>query len=214
MTISNKFTFSEGTGSTQKNLMQRAEQAGKYIMDRMSNELTGTMYYHNPVHVMDVYHAAEMIGKLEGISERDMELLKVAVLFHDSGYMISTDDHEERSCDIARSYLPEAGFSSHEIDIICGLIMATRVPQLPENHLEQIICDADLDYLGRDDFFTTGHNIFLEFQSRNMVTSERDWNELQVKFLTAHHYFTETSKKLRGAQKEKHVQMIRQKLGQ
>ena len=192
--------------------MGRAEQAGKYILERMNRELNGTLFYHNTAHVMDVFQAAEMIGSMEGISEQDMELLKVAVLFHDSGYMLSTENHEERSCDIARTYLADAGFNNDEIKIICGLIMATCVPQQPKNHLEQIICDADLDYLGRDDFFTTGNNIFREFQSRNMVSSERDWNELQVKFLTAHHYFTETSKKLRGEQKERHLEMIKKKL--
>ncbi len=212
MTINNNFTFPGNTDRTQLKFMGRAEQAGKYIMDRMSSELNRTMHYHNTTHVMDVYHAAEMIGKLEGVSDSEMELLKVAVLFHDSGYMISTENHEARSCEIARSYLPEAGFNGEEIETICGLIMATCVPQQPKNHLEKIICDADLDYLGRDDFFTTGNNIYQEFKARDMVSGERDWNELQVSFLTAHHYFTETSRKLRGAQKEKHIEMIRQLL--
>ena len=212
MTINNNFTIKEGIDPTQLNFMGRAAQAGKYILDRMNRELKDTMYYHNSAHVMDVYHAAEMIGKLEGISEAEMELLRVAVLFHDSGYMISNENHEQCSCDIAGAYLPGAGFTDEEINIICGLIMATCVPQQPKNHLEQIICDADLDYLGREDFFTTGNNIFREFQSRNMVTNEREWNELQVKFLTAHQYFTQTSIRLRGDRKAKHLDMIIEKL--
>ena len=37
-------------------------------------------------------------------------------------------------------------------DLFSQLILATKVPQKPKNKLEKIICDADLDYLGREDF--------------------------------------------------------------
>lgn len=190
--------------------MSRADLAGQYILDRMRSELSGNLFYHNVSHVQDVVNAAEMIGKSEQISDVDLELLKVAAYFHDSGFIIQPDNHEKLSCDIATEYLPGIGFTQSEISIICKLIMATRVPQSPTNLLEQIICDADLDYLGRDDFFTIGNTIFQEFISRNVVASEKDWNELQVKFLTAHNYFTATSMKLRGPKKEAHLLQIKQ----
>ena len=189
--------------------MNRADQAGQYILNRMRNELSGNLSYHNVSHVQDVVNAAIMIGKLEQISEDELELLKVAAYFHDSGFIIQPDNHEKLSCDIAMEYLPGIGFSESEISTICKLIMATRVPQTPTNHLEQIICDADLDYLGRDDFFTIGNTIYREFISRNVVANEKDWNELQVKFLSAHNYFTSTSIKLRGPKKEAHLMQIK-----
>lgn len=192
--------------------MGRAEQAGNYILNRMQTELNGSLFYHNVAHVLDVSKAAEMIGKMENISDNELELLKVAVMFHDSGFIVNPDNHEKLSCDIAKEYLPGIGYSDNEIAIICNLIMATRVPQSPATHLEKIICDADLDYLGRDDFFSTGNNIFREFKARNIVNNERDWNELQVKFLTSHNYFTPTSIKLRSAKKAEHLQKIKELL--
>jgi uncharacterized protein len=192
--------------------MSRVDQAGKYVLNRMSKELDGDLFYHNVPHVLDVLQAAEMIGKLERISDTDMELLKVAALFHDSGFLVSPENHEKYGCDIAMEYLPKIGFTEDEIEVICNLIMATKVPQSPRCHLEKIICDADLDYLGREDFFTTGNNIFREFQARNLVADMRDWNELQVKFLTAHNYFTATSIRLRSERKAEHLQKIKQLL--
>lgn len=88
--------------------------------------------------------------------------------------------------------------------------MATRVPQSPDGLLEKIICDADLDYLGRDDFFSIGNKIFREFMARNIVANEQEWNELQVKFLSVHNYFTNTSILLRAAKKEAHLKQVQQ----
>lgn len=190
--------------------MDRVEKAKNYILNRMQNELSSVLYYHNVPHVLDVLNAAENIGASENISNADMELLKVAALYHDSGFIVDADNHEKLGCDIARSILPEFGFNPQEIEVICSLIMATRVPQSPCGLLEKIICDADLDYLGRDDFFSTGNKIFREFMERGIVTNEKDWNELQVKFLSVHNYFTATSINLRAAKKKEHLKQVQQ----
>ncbi len=179
-------------------------------MNRMHSELSSVLYYHNVPHVLDVLSAAESIGTSENISNADMELLKVAALYHDSGFIVDADNHEKLGCDIARSALPEFGFNEEEIDVICGLIMATRVPQSPGGLLEKIICDADLDYLGRDDFFTIGNKIFREFMERGIVANEQEWNELQVKFLSVHNYFTNTSIRLRASKKAEHLKEVKQ----
>ena len=178
----------------------------------MKNELNDDLHYHNVTHVLDVLQAVEMIAKSEKVSDTELELLQVAVLFHDAGFIVSPDNHEKASCEIAAEYLPGIGFTEKEMEVICNLIMATRVPQSPRTHLEKIICDADLDYLGREDFFTTGNNIFREFQARNLISNMRDWNELQEKFLTAHNYFTRTSIQLRSAKKGEHLLKIQQLL--
>lgn len=179
-------------------------------MKRMHDELNPVLYYHNVPHVLDVLSAAESIGKAENISNADMELLKVAALYHDSGFVVNADNHEKLGCDIAVSALPEFGFTEQEVEVICGLILATRVPQSPSGLLEKIICDADLDYLGRDDFFSIGNKIFREFMARNIVANEQQWNELQVKFLSVHNYFTNTSIRLRATKKEEHLKQVRQ----
>lgn len=190
----------------------RYQQAYDYIINRMSKEIPPAIYYHNVPHVLDVLDAAIRIAKSENISDKDTELLKVAVLFHDSGFMKSPINHEATGCVIASEFLPGIGYSPDDIEVICKLIMATRVPHQPESLLEQIICDADLDYLGRDDFFATGNKIFRELVEMGNIEDEKAWNELQVKFLTAHRYFTATSIASRQAKKLKHLEQVKELL--
>jgi hypothetical protein len=139
-----------------------------------------------------------------------MELVKVAVLFHDSGFIQGSKNHEEVGCELAKSNLPGFGYANEEINSICGMIMATIYPQKPKNHLEEIVCDADLDYLGRDDFFTIGNTLLREMNTNGSVQTEDDWNKLQETFLGSHHYFTETANRLRGKKKNEHLEKIRQ----
>jgi predicted metal-dependent HD superfamily phosphohydrolase len=190
--------------------MTRYERLKNFIIEKLESEIPKTYYYHSVGHVLDVLSAAEMIGQKEKISNADMELLKAAVLFHDSGFTVNPKNHEQIGCDLAKEILPGYGFSKNEIEIICGMILATRYPQKPHNILEQIICDADLDYLGRDDFFSIGNNLMKEMNLNGSIKDETEWNTLQEKFLESHHYFTQTAKEMRGKRKFEHLEKIRE----
>ncbi len=194
--------------------MTRYEKAAAYIIDRLKNELAPSLRYHNISHVMDVFEAAERIGIAENISSEQLELLRLAALYHDAGFMVQSENHEEISCDIVREFLPSAGYQDSEIDAICGMIMATRIPQSPSNHLERIMCDADLDYLGRDDFFTTGKKVFDELIQSGVINNESEWNHLQISFLSSHNYFTDTAIKLRKQRKAENLEMVKQMVEQ
>ena len=134
--------------------------------------------------------------------------MKIACLYHDSGFLYTYGEHELRGCDLAKEQLAAARLTADEIDIICGMILATRIPQQPLNKLEEIICDADLDYLGRDDFFPISNTLFLEFKAKKIVVTENEWNKVQVKFFKQHQYYTPTSIQLREAKKQKHLEII------
>ena len=181
------------------------QQAKKYITARQRKDLPKHLSYHSLSHIKDVYASAKRIAKAEGITGEDLTLLLTAALYHDCGFMVQAKDHERISCDIARQNLPGFGYSPEQIERLCGMIMATRVPQEPHNLLEQIICDADLDYLGRDDFSTIGDKLFLELQVYGIIRDEREWNELQVRFLEKHHYFTQTAIATRKSLKDAHL---------
>src|SRR5215213_10256033 len=155
--------------------MTRYEKTKNFIIDKLTRELPANLYYHGVHHVLDVLAAAEMLGEKEKISEKEMELVRVAVLFHDSGYTEGAKNHEERGCELAKENLRAFGYNSDEINSICGMIMATIYPQKPKNHLEEIICDADLDYLGRDDFFITGSTLLKEMNTNGSFQTEADW---------------------------------------
>jgi len=92
--------------------------------------------------------------------------------------------------------------------------MATKLPQSPHNHLEEIICDADLDYLGRDDFFAISDRLYEEFLSEGKVQNYDDWNKKQIAFFENHRYFTPTSQTFRNEKKHSNLNIVRSKLHQ
>ena len=100
-------------------------------------------------------------------------------------------------------------FDEVALEKICGLIMATKLPQTPLTHLEEIICDADLDYLGREDFAPISNALRLEFLSNNIVKNDREWQEKQINFFEQHKYFTATSNNKRNSRKQEQLQELK-----
>jgi class 3 adenylate cyclase len=184
----------------------------RYVIGRLKRELDPIYTYHAPSHTLDVFESAIRLALRENISEKDFELLQVAALLHDSGFLVKSKGHEEESCKLAQELLPTYKYSEDEIKQVCSIIMATKLPQSPKNHVEEIICDADLDYLGRDDFYKIGRNLWDEMNAGGMDMDEVAWHELQVSFLSNHKYFTVTARSTREPGKQKHLSEVEQTL--
>ena len=131
-------------------------EARDFIIKKLSNELDPDLTYHSIEHTLDVLNAAGNFAELESISAHDRIILETAALFHDSGMLTTYISHEDASVDIARKYLPEYGYETRDIDLISDMIITTKLPQSASTFLEKILCDSDLDYLGREDFFMIG----------------------------------------------------------
>jgi len=181
----------------------------EFLLNKLESELPKHLYYHNLKHTIDVTIGVEIIGSGEGFFGEDMLLLKTAALFHDSGQIYGSVGHEARSCQIMREILPEWGYTPEQLDIMEGIIMATKLPPQPKTKLEQIICDADLDYLGRRDFIPVSHTLFDELKVQGLIGTLNDWNKLQVKFLSVHQYFTSTDQGMRQVNKEEQIERIK-----
>ncbi len=178
------------------------------ILDKLEKELPKYLYYHNVKHTVDVVTEVELIGWAEGISDEEMLLLKTAALFHDVGHTVEYDNHEYYGTVLARDILPKYGYTPEQIDRICEIIMATKLPPEPKNLLEDIICDADLDYFGRVDFIPVSNTLYKELYEQNKIGSLNEWNKLQVKFISGHQYFTKTARTLREVNKQKQIERI------
>ncbi len=184
------------------------EGAKKYTLERLSNELSKQLHYHSVEHTLDVLDAVSRLGELEKVNDHEMALLKTAALFHDLGFIETYNGHEEVSIRIANEVLPAYGYSPEDLKVIDGLIRSTEIPQTPQTHLEQIMADADLDYLGRDDIYVIGQRLQYEWQLHGIVSSLREWHEKQLKFLKVHNYFTESAKKLRDKRKQENIKEL------
>jgi uncharacterized protein len=171
--------------------------------------LSPGLTYHSREHTRDVVRQSERIAREESVTDRrKVFILKIAALYHDTGFIETYSNHEERSCQIFLRDSISFGLQPSEIKEITDLIMVTKIPQQPKNLLQQILCDADLDYLGRDDFELIGEKLRQEFLVYGVVKSDEEWDKLQLKFLTTHKYHTSSSQRDREPVKQMHLHSL------
>lgn len=180
----------------------------KFILEMLKQKLSDKLYYHNVRHTEETISAAEEFSIAEGLPEEEITILKTAALFHDLGYLFLTKDNEPSAAEFARKTLPEYGYTPAQIDKICSLIMATTLPQRPQNLEEQIICDADLQYLGTEDSLEKAELLRKEMSTYNMSFTDRGWLDYQINFLKNHHYFTNSCRKSRDCAKARYLKEL------
>ncbi len=186
------------------------QAAAEYIITRLRNELSTDFYYHNAAHTLDVTQATERIATLEGITDPETLLvLKTTALYHDTGFLEKYADNEETAVNIAKGALPEFGYSPVQIETISRLIRATALKAVPGDLLECIVKDADLDYLGRDDYKLLSLRLKQEWEHQSLHKTMPEWYEMQISFLSAHRYYTATAKEQRETNKQKHLAEIK-----
>ena len=173
-------------------------------LDRLSPSLT----YHGKHHTLDVLNVAESLCVAERVPYKETVLIMTAALLHDCGFLRHYNDHEAHSCQIARETLPKFNYTEGDIHRICAMIMATKIPQTPQDYCAEILCDADLDYLGRNDFYVIGQSLFSELKTMKLVKTEEEWNNSQMRFLESHRFFTKTSQYARTGCKKEHLESL------
>ena len=176
------------------------EFANKY-MRRHTNHA-----YHNFVHAVDVHDCALRIAHDENVGEYEKFLLQTAALMHD--LIVEKDSlyNEERSAHLAQQVLPDFGYSKYEVQEVSKLILATKLPTKPNSKLEQIMCDADLDNLGRTDFLEKGEQVRQELG----FAKNSKWYENQYKFLSNQKYYTASAQKDRNPGIKKNLGVLEQ----
>ncbi|GEO05439.1 hypothetical protein AAE02nite_31030 [Adhaeribacter aerolatus] len=177
-------------------------------MPQLEKNLPAHLKYHNADHTKSVIAAAEKIAVAEGVTDEELVLLKTAALYHDAGFLNAYKNHEEASCHIARKTLPALGFEPLQIDTICQIIMATKLPHAPADKLQYIICDADLQYLGTTDYFPNAEHLYQEFKANGLVKNRLEWNRKQIAFLTSHRFFTQYAKTHYAEHKVNHLNIV------
>jgi class 3 adenylate cyclase/predicted metal-dependent HD superfamily phosphohydrolase len=187
----------------------RLQDLEEIILKRLETDLPEYLLYHNADHTAHVYAQVELLGRSEKIRDEEMLLLRTAALLHDIGYIYQFEDHEIKSVEIAKEILAPYRFTQEQIDKICQMILATRFLHKPENLLEQIIIDANLDHLGRVDFLILSDRLFQEYRTMNIINSKKEWNEHQINFLNNHEFYTTAANSLREISKKDQIENIR-----
>lgn len=181
----------------------------RYAYERLTHELDARFEYHNIFHTFeDVMPAALYLADAYEFTAEKRDLLRVGVAFHDLGLCEGPERHEQRGVEHAKLILPAFDFSPADLEVIAGLILATRLPQSPTNLLEEIIADADLDVLGREDFLTRNDILFREMASNGDGQTRPDWLAKQIAFLRNHRYFTQAARDRRDAGKRRNLEAL------
>lgn len=170
--------------------MRNKKNMTDFVVSLLKENLPKSYTYHNYEHTQYVVEKAIEIGKQENCNVDELELLKVAALWHDTGYTKTYEGHEEFSCLMARQHLPEYGYMPSTIDEVCNMIMATKIPQSPKSKLDKILADADLEYLGSSKNELISGKLFKELLFKDPSLTIEEWNKKQISFLQNHQYFT------------------------
>jgi uncharacterized protein len=184
------------------------EIAKTKILEKLKG-LDPRLTYHNVEHTLDVLNQCLRIADEEGVfNQRELLLLKYAALYHDIGFLEKYSGHEEKGCEYFLEDSRAWNFSDGDKETIIDLIMATKLPQAPRTKLQRIICDADLDYLGRNDFPDVSECLRKEFIEYKFVADDKEWNERQKRFLKSHTYHTPSSRLVREPVKQRNYSKL------
>jgi hypothetical protein len=189
---------------------QWIREAREYALDYVRTHMPDKHYFHNQAHVEQVVHAAEQLAGAAGLDTSDRAALLIAAWFHDLGYAEGAKDHEARSAAKARLFLEERQAEASFIRTVEAAILATRMPQNPENHLQSLMADADLSHLGGTDYWHFIGLLREEMKAaQGKVMDDEEWLAFEVSFMEKHRFHTLEAETLFGKRKKKHLKKLR-----
>jgi len=175
------------------------------INDDFLKLLDSKYLYHNLHHTERVIKSAIKIGSDYDLKDSEWKVLLTACLLHDYGFIKSHVNHEEIGAELSESILKDYGYSNKEISSVQSLILITKAIAIPNNDLEAIIRDSDLEYLGSNDFEYISEKLKEEWLLCGVVSSESEFYQLQLDFLINHQFHTEFMRKNGKKLKEKNL---------
>jgi predicted metal-dependent HD superfamily phosphohydrolase len=171
--------------------------------------------YHNFEHAKAVAKASKTIGTACRLSAEDLEGVILAAWFHDAGYVEAIEGHEEKSVEIATSFLRENGYPQKKIARVAGCIRATKMPQNPKTLMEQVLCDADISHLASQDFLEVSELIRLEIEHRmGRKLAEAEWLTMNTLFVAGHQYHTDYARSKYAPQHAANLAALKERLNQ
>ncbi|CAM1352685.1 MULTISPECIES: Pycsar system effector family protein [Tenacibaculum] len=191
-------------------LIQETEQ---FVIDLLSEKLDKNFVYHNIAHTQRVVEKSLELIEGESFSEEQQQILTLAAWFHDVGYTVNPENHEEESIKIATDFLKTKEVEEGIIDEVSKLIASTKMGAKPVTKLEKVLRDADCSHVGSKNY--TDFNELLR-KERELVCEKKiktvEWDDSNLDFLTKHRFYTSKASKLWEKQKSKNIaQLLKRK---
>lgn len=183
------------------------ENAEKFVFDLFKNKLDQSFLYHNHTHTERVLRSTREIIDNTEVSESDAEVLELAALFHDTGYVNTCDGHEEESVKIATAFLKDNNVDAEKIEAINACIMDTKFKDKPHSKLGKIIRDADASHFGKKYFNEASAFLRKELEIQKIKEySPTEWLDENIKVLSKNHqFYTDYALKNWQPRKEKNL---------
>lgn len=193
-----------------QNLLQETEQ---YVVDLLKKKLPEGVLYHSEDHARRVATAVEEIGKAEGLSEEELILAKIGAWMHDIGFTESYHDHETTSAKIASAFLKGKGIEKDKIKLVTEAILATRIPQEPNDNISRVLCDADMYHLTKDDYFEQANLMREEMKLCKAFDLDKvEFDRISLLFFNQHQFKTKYGQDVLQEKKDNTLQLLQQKI--
>ncbi len=194
-----------------ENQVKLLNDAQTYVTDLFQTKVNKSIHFHTLVHTQDVVKGSTTMADHYHLMDDERLSLLLAAWFHDTGFSSGkAKDHESVSIRLATDFLNAHNCEQAFVEKVISCINATRLPQSPTSHIEQIICDADLFHLGTDEFKEKNRLLREELNDfGGMDISKKEWRRKNIAFLENHHYFTTYAKEYLQPAKEKYLQELK-----
>lgn len=169
-------------------------------MTKLDKHLT----YHSLPHTLAVRDAGVAIAQALDLSDKELEIIELACLLHDTGFTETYNGHEAVSHRIAQQFLTEQQYPADRLQQVLKCIDVTASTEHPSNLLEQVMNDADYVNLSSENYLASIEALRHEWAHfLNEKYSDKEWLELNYEFLKTHQYFTPAARQLFEPQKER-----------
>ncbi|SKB85421.1 Pycsar system effector family protein [Daejeonella lutea] len=188
------------------------KDAAEYVFNLFKDKLPGDYVYHNYNHTAETAKACKKLSKSYNLTSRDYEVLMLAAIFHDTGYITTYENHEEESVKFMKEYLT-GNYSDEDISEIESLILSTKYRTVPDGSLQEILHDADYINLGNKSFDHRADLLRIEWERILQKTyTEEEWAQIQLQFLLDTQFKTEEAVLNYNEQKEMNILKQRAKI--
>ena len=186
----------------EKNILWNAKKYVNLLLSPLNKH-----YYHSYEHAIDVMQRAIYLSEQENLPVDEIEMMALAGLFHDTGFIVMYDKNEPIWAKIASNYLKSINYDKNKIKLIEQIILATDPDYTnPKNIYEKIIKDADMDNLWRDDFQKKSNDIKKELETvKKIKIKDPEWHHSLVDLLISHKFNTDVQRKERDKKKQENL---------
>lgn len=185
------------------------KNAETHVRELYQTHFKPEFVYHNLDHVQSVVKAAGQVAGHYQLEGEDEAAVLIASWFHDTGYLFNSNDHEERSAELAVSFLKQEKAEESLITKVKECILATKIFKKSPSLIAKIVSDADLFHLGTSEFWRSNKRMREEMNRRfGKDISAEKWQRGTLSLLKRHRFETDFCKnRLREGKKENITQL-------